>query len=85
MKILYFTSTGNSLYVAKSLGGEVYSIAKMLKRGKLEFKDEKIGFVFPVYAMVGSAFGERVFTKGDSGVEKATSWRCCSSLMTYGN
>ncbi len=50
MKILYFTSTGNSLYVAKSLGGEVYSIAKMLKRGKLEFKDEKIGFVFPVYA-----------------------------------
>ncbi|WP_434084577.1 EFR1 family ferrodoxin [Lacrimispora xylanisolvens] len=49
MKILYFTATGNSLYVAKSLGGECYSIPKLLKEGQFEFEDEKIGIIFPTY------------------------------------
>lgn len=49
MKVFYFTATGNSLYVAKRLGGELYSIPKVLKEGKLKFEDEKIGIVFPCY------------------------------------
>ncbi|WP_432666673.1 EFR1 family ferrodoxin [Wukongibacter baidiensis] len=49
MKIFYFTSTGNSLYVAKKLGGELYSIPKVLKEKNLSFEDEKIGIVFPCY------------------------------------
>lgn len=50
MKVFYFTATGNSLYVAKRIGGGVYSIPQMLKTSKSEFEDEEIGFVFPCYA-----------------------------------
>lgn len=50
MKTFYFTATGNSLYVAKKIGGEVCSIPQMLKEGTPEFEDEAIGFVFPCYA-----------------------------------
>ncbi|MBP2626117.1 MAG: 4Fe-4S ferredoxin, iron-sulpur binding protein [Firmicutes bacterium] len=50
MKTFYFTATGNSLYVAERIGGELYSIPQMLKEGKSEFIDEAIGFVFPCYA-----------------------------------
>ncbi len=38
MKILYFSATGNSLYVAKCLGGELLSILQMVKQGKIESK-----------------------------------------------
>lgn len=50
MKILYFTSTGNSLYAAKSIGGELHSIPQMVKEGTYEFTDDKIGIVFPLHA-----------------------------------
>jgi len=50
MKILYFSATGNSLYVAKSIGGELYSIPHMVKQGTYEFTDDKIGIVFPLHA-----------------------------------
>ncbi len=49
MTILYFTATGNSLYVAKSLGGERLSIPQMIKEGTYEFTDDQIGIVFPLY------------------------------------
>lgn len=49
MKILYFTASGNSLYVAKRIGSECYSIPKLIKEGKYDFQDEKVGIVFPVY------------------------------------
>lgn len=49
MKIFYFTATGNNLYVAKRIGGEIYSIPKLMKEGRYEFEDEKIGIVFPTY------------------------------------
>ena len=51
MKTFYFTGTGNSLYIAKQIGGELYSIPQMLKSNDLEFEDEAIGFVFPCYVM----------------------------------
>ena len=49
MKLLYFTATGNSLYIAKRLGGELYSIPQLIKEEKYEFTDEKIGIIFPIY------------------------------------
>lgn len=49
MTILYFTATGNSLYVAKRLGGKLISIPQMIKENKYEFSDERIGIVFPVF------------------------------------
>lgn len=50
MKIFYYTSTGNCLDVAKQFDAELYSIPQMLKENNLNFEDEKIGIVFPVYA-----------------------------------
>jgi len=50
MKTLYFTATGNSLHIAKSIGGELLSIPQMVKEGTYEFTDEKIGIVFPLHA-----------------------------------
>ncbi|MDC7220275.1 MAG: EFR1 family ferrodoxin [Spirochaetales bacterium] len=50
MKILYFTATGNSLHIAKELGGELLSIPRMDKQGIYEFSDDKIGIVFPLHA-----------------------------------
>ncbi|MDP4128046.1 MAG: EFR1 family ferrodoxin [Bacillota bacterium] len=49
MKIFYFTATGNSLYVAKRIGGKLYSIPQLLNKEESEFADEAIGFVFPCY------------------------------------
>lgn len=51
MKVLYFTSTGNCLYVAKRFGGEVLSIPKLIKEGIYEIEDEVVGVVFPVYGL----------------------------------
>lgn len=51
MTTLYFTSTGNCLYVAKTLGGRALSIATALRTGQLSFADDAIGLVFPVYSL----------------------------------
>jgi ferredoxin len=79
MKIFYFTSTGNNLYVAKEIGGELYSIPKMLKEKKFEFEADKIGFVFPVYYMgvprIVKEFLKKVELKSDY----------IFAIMTYGN
>lgn len=49
MKILYFTATGNSLAVAKKIGGELISISQALKNEQYDYEDDVIGFVFPTY------------------------------------
>ena len=49
MKILYFTATGNSLYLAKMIGGELLSIPQPIREGRYEIEDEEIGIVFPTY------------------------------------
>ena len=49
MTIFYFTSTGNCLYVAKRIGGDLLSIPKMMKAKTFQFKDDAIGMVFPTY------------------------------------
>ncbi len=49
MKILYFTSTGNCLYVAKQIGGELLSIPQLKKDGIYQINDDAVGIVFPCY------------------------------------
>ena len=47
--IFYFTGTGNSLYVAKQLDDERYSIPQAYSQKELHFTAERIGIVCPVY------------------------------------
>ena len=49
MKILYFTSTGNNLYIAKKLGGELLSIPQLIKNNRFDIEYESIGIIFPVF------------------------------------
>lgn len=49
MKVLYFTSTGNNLFIAKKLGGELYSIPRLLQEGNLDFEDDAIGIIYPCH------------------------------------
>lgn len=48
--IFYFTATGNSLFVAKQLSDSPISIPQELKKDKLAYEADEIGFVFPDYA-----------------------------------
>lgn len=49
MILLYFTATGNSLSVAKKIGGELLSIPQMIKEGRYKFEDDVIGVIAPTY------------------------------------
>jgi len=48
MTVFYFTATGNSLAVAKAIGGTLYSIPQIIGNSKL-YQDDAIGVVFPIY------------------------------------
>jgi len=48
--VFYFTATGNSLFVAKSLSDAPLSIPQELKKDDLTYEADEIGFVFPDYA-----------------------------------
>ena len=47
--VFYFTATGNSLYAAKLLDEERYSIPQELKKKNRHYKADKIGIVCPLY------------------------------------
>jgi ferredoxin len=49
MKVLYFTSTGNCLYIAKRIGGELLSIPQIQKNKIYEIIDDVVGIVVPIY------------------------------------
>lgn len=49
MTIFYFTTTGNSLYVAKKLCDKNVSIVQEFNSRTTFVEDDKIGFVFPCY------------------------------------
>ena len=51
MKILYFSGTGNSLYIAKTIGGQTLSIPKLIKNEIYEVEDDVVGIVVPCYYM----------------------------------
>ena len=49
MKLLYYTTPGNNLYIAKQLGGELLSIPQLMKNGELDIEDDVVGIIFPVF------------------------------------
>ena len=49
MTIFCFTGTGNSLAVAKRIGGNLISIPQIIDKADQHYKDDVIGVVFPVY------------------------------------
>ncbi|MBQ7992813.1 MAG: EFR1 family ferrodoxin [Solobacterium sp.] len=49
MKTCYFTATGNSLYTARRIGGELLSIPQLMKQDRIVISDEAVGIVCPVY------------------------------------
>lgn len=51
MIILYFTATGNNLYLAKQFDGEAISIPKVIKENHYHFSSDKIGIIFPIYSL----------------------------------
>jgi len=51
MIIFYFTGTGNSLAVAKRIGGNLISIPQIINLDNQHYKNDVIGVVFPVYAL----------------------------------
>ena len=69
MKILYYTSTGNNLYIAKRLGGDLLSIPQLMKDKIFDIEDDVVGIVFPVFfatsPMTIRKFIEKVNIKTD--------------------
>lgn len=64
--ILYFTGTGNCLYVARQLGGKdvrLLSIPQLVKDGTYDIEADEIGLVYPVYGHMPPD-GTRVSQKG---------------------
>lgn len=47
--VFYFTATGNSLYVAKQLDDQLFSIPQELGRKNRRYKADKIGIVCPLF------------------------------------
>lgn len=50
--ILYFTGTGNCLYVARQLADEhteLLSIPQLMKQQKFEIEADEIGLIYPIY------------------------------------
>ena len=49
MTICYFSATGNSLYVARRIGGELLSIPQLMRQDEIRIEDDAIGVVCPCY------------------------------------
>lgn len=50
--VLYFTGTGNCLYVARQLAGkegEILSIPQLMRKKQFEIEVDEIGLVYPIY------------------------------------
>lgn len=77
--IFYFTATGNSLYVAKCLDDDLYSIPKEIKSSRKNYKDKIIGFVFPCYYFGTPKLVEKFISENNFEADYFF------ALMTYGN
>lgn len=51
MLTFYFTGTGNSLAAAKKIGGTLISIPQAVHAAERTYRDDAIGFVFPLYCL----------------------------------
>ena len=79
MTIFYFTATGNCLYVAKQIGGELVSISQVMNEDCFTFEDDVIGVVFPCYGFGMPHIIKRFFEKA---VFRA---KYSFVVITYGN
>jgi NAD-dependent dihydropyrimidine dehydrogenase PreA subunit len=78
MKILYFTGTGNSLYVAKKIGGDLLSIPQLIKNNQYIIEDDIVGIICPVYCWTAPNIVKQYLKK----VEINTNYLFI--IMTYG-
>ena len=62
--VFYFTATGNSLFIAKQLSDAPISIPQELKKDKLVYEADEIGFVCPDYAGAIPKIVREFMTKG---------------------
>lgn len=77
--VFFFTATGNSLFVAKQLSDNPLSIPQELKKGRLSYEADEIGFVFPDFAAAAPPIVQEF-------VSKATfNAKYMFSVITYGN
>lgn len=80
--ILYFTATGNCLYVARELADkhtELLSIPQMMKQKRYTFEADEIGIVYPVYGHMPPNMVREFINKA-----RLTA-RYKFAILTYGN
>lgn len=77
--IFYFTGTGNSLYAAKQIGGELISIPQVIHRKEQSWRAEEIGIVCPVYGHEMPAMVKGFLKKAEFQTEYFF------LILTYGN
>ncbi|MDR2518787.1 MAG: EFR1 family ferrodoxin [Spirochaetaceae bacterium] len=79
MKLIYFSGTGNSLYAAKRLGGELLAVQALQKSGIYEITGPAVGIICPVYGFTVPYFVREY-------LEKATIRSdYVFAVMTFGN
>lgn len=79
MTIFYFTATGNSLAVAKQIGGQLISIPQVMDAEETHFKDDAIGVVFPIYSLAPPEMVRRFLEKAEFEADYTF------AVGTYGN
>ncbi len=79
MTILYFTSTGNCLSIAKKLDGQLLSIPQMIKQNRYDFTDDEIGIIFPVHSFGVPKIVKNFLTKANIKANYTF------AIATYGN
>lgn len=80
--ILYFTGTGNCLYVARQLGGrdaELLSIPQLMSRQKFDIEADEIGIVYPIYGHMPPNMVRRFLEKAKLKADYKY------AVLTYGN
>lgn len=80
--ILYFTGTGNCLYVARQLAGpdgETLSIPQLTKEGRYDIEADEIGIVYPIYGHMPPNMVRKFIQKANL---KAN---YLFAILTYGN
>jgi ferredoxin len=79
MKILYLTSTGNCLYIAKRIGGELLSIPRLQKENRYDITDDVVGIIVPIYCFDIPRIARNYLDKVNIKAEYVF------TIMTYGN
>lgn len=80
--ILYFTATGNSLYIARQLANEnteLLSIPQLMKNKQFEIEADEIGVVYPIYGHMPPYMVRQFIKKAKLNADYLF------AVLTYGN